>query len=148
MKNMTTFGGFTASMPEGWVDVTDDLPNESPATLAKPDGIGALQFTLAKYQSGALPNVGIKNLQELLIQFGRSRDLGNPREMNQGCGLHPYVVADFGVQGELVRVWYLSNGKDVALITYVTQQAESQGVKAELRNATSIVESFDFSVNE
>lgn len=145
MKSMTTFSdGFTASMPEGWIDVTNDLPDGSPTTLARPDGIGALQFTLAKYQSGALPKVGVNDLQELLTQFAISRDLGNPSHMHRGHGLHPYVSGDFGVQGELVRVWYLSNSKDVALITYVTQQPECPEVHEELRDATSIVESFDF----
>ena len=61
------FSGMKTMLPESWIDVTDDLPDGSPITLAKPDGIGALQFTFAKYQAGALPEVGVDDLHKLLV---------------------------------------------------------------------------------
>lgn len=144
MKNAVTFNGLTMVMPEGWVDVTDDLPDDSPSTLAKPEGVGALQFTLARYQAGASPDIGGDALQKLLTQFADSRSLGTPLHIHEGRGVHPYVAGDFDLQGELVRVWYLSNSKDVVLITYVTQQPESKQADAELLDATAIIESLEF----
>jgi hypothetical protein len=63
---------------------------------------------------------------------------------HQGQGVHPYVAADFRAQDELIRVWYLSNSRDIALITYVTQQPDAAMAGEELRDATLIVESVNF----
>ena len=144
MTNIITFGGLAATVPVGWFDVTDELSEGSPLTLAKQEGVGALQFTVAKYQAGRLPTIGEADLENLLMNFADNRGLGAPLSLNHAKGLNPYVCGSFSVQGELLRVWYVSNRKDVALITYVTQQPASGKVDEELIDATTIIESIDF----
>jgi len=39
-------------LPADWFDVTDDLPRDAPPTLARNSGVGALQFSIARYHSG------------------------------------------------------------------------------------------------
>ncbi|MFS2207633.1 hypothetical protein [Variovorax sp. Varisp36] len=44
---------------------------------------------------------------------------------------------------DLIRAWYLTNGSDVALVTYVVAAA-SGNAAAELADAGAIVRSIDF----
>ena len=67
-----------------------------------------------------------------------------PTNISEGVGRSPFVVGDFGSASELVRVWYVSNGLDVALVTYVTEQPFDTKVPEEIRSAQGIVESLEF----
>jgi len=69
MGHPFAFADVRISLLEGWVDVTDDLPEGTPPTLAKPEGVGALQFSVAKYRAGAKPNVSEDDLEALLVKF-------------------------------------------------------------------------------
>lgn len=144
MSNTVGFGSLIAELPDGWVDVTDDLPEGSPITLARQDGVGALQFTVARYKSGAVPNVTVAELKKMLAQFADSKGLGAPVEEHEGRGVHLYISGDFQVAGETIRVWYVTNGRDVALVTYVTQDAETSRIHAELQDAARIVQTVRF----
>lgn len=147
MNRAVVFDGIMANVPNGWFDVTSDLPEGSPTTLAKSDGVGALQFSLAKYQAGVNPEIAIADLSRLLMQFADSRGLGAPLREYQGHGLHPYAAGEFEVGGELMCVWHLSNGRDVVLITYVTQQQSDSAVLDEIRDAVGIVNSLEFAAS-
>lgn len=145
MTNMrVSIAEVIVELPAGWFDVTDDLPESSPVTLAKPDGVGAIQFSVAKYQGGLQPTIDDAALQSLLLTFGESRGLGSPGNTHKGEGIHRFVSGDFDLMDELVRVWYVSNGQDVALVTYVTQQPKNQMVAGELCDASAIIESLEF----
>ncbi|HSO31026.1 MAG TPA: hypothetical protein VLT33_00880, partial [Labilithrix sp.] len=61
-----SFAGLTMVIPDGWSDVTDDLPAGTPCTLARPDGIGALQFSRAHYRGGVVPEITVEDLESLL----------------------------------------------------------------------------------
>lgn len=144
MNKKTTFCGLTATLPDGWLDVTSDLPDGAPTTLARARGVGALQFTVAKYHAGTSPNIAERDLQRLLDDFAKSRNLGSSLGARHGLGLHPYVCDDFQLENERVRVYYLTNGKDLALITYVSQTPNSSETTEELTETMHIVESIDF----
>jgi hypothetical protein len=144
MSNTVGFGSLIAELPDGWLDVTDELPEGAPITLARQEGVGALQFTVAKYKSGARPNVAVADLKELLAQFAGSKGLGPPVEEHEGRGVHPYVSAGFRLDGETIRVWYVTNGRDVALVTYVAQDAETSRVHNELRDAARVIQTMRF----
>ena len=138
-----TLAGVSMTVPEGWTDVSDDLPAGSPATLAKPDGIGALQFSPAKYRAGALPKIDPHDLEQLLEDFASTRRLPK-RPIRHGRGMHPFVAADFRANGEFLRVWYISNGCDLALVTYVALEPDSPKLGDEMHEADEIVRSLDF----
>jgi hypothetical protein len=128
-------------LPNEWLDVTQDRPSSSPATLARPDGIGALQFSTAKYRSGARPNVTREDLKELLVEFFVSRQLGQPANVREREGKMLSLSGDFDGLGEFIRTWYLTNGRDVVLATYVTQESKGERVLMELSEAETIVAS-------
>ena len=51
-----------------WLDVTHELEESAPFTLAKPNGFGVLQFSTAFYVGGALPEVGLHSLSEKIVK--------------------------------------------------------------------------------
>ena len=142
MNMRVGFAGVAITLPEGWYDVTDSA--DGPSTLARSEGVGALQFSVAKYKSGTEPELDQAALRRLLFSFGESRRLGTPTNVSEGVGHSPFVAGDFNSAAELVRVWYVSNGRDVALVTYVTEQPHDTKVPDETRSAQGIVESLEF----
>ena len=144
MNKKVQFAGLTIIIPDGWFDVTEDLPAGSPSTLAKTDGIGALQFSTAKYHSGSRPNIQIQDLRDLLEEFGDSHGLGDPATIKEGAGKNPFVTADFPIEGQFLRIWHVTNGCDLVLVSYVTQEPQSQQLETELHEAATIIDSLDF----
>jgi len=145
MMNMrVSIAEVTVDLPEGWFDVTDELPDSGPITLARSEGVGAIQFSIAKYREGPQPAIDIAALQSLLLAFGDSRGLGSPANVSKGQGRNCFVSGDFGSTEEFVRVWYVSDGQDVALVTYVTQQPKNKATVEELRDAQVLIESLAF----
>ena len=138
------FAGVSLILPNEWCDVSQDLPSDTPPTLAKAEGVGALQFSTAKYKKGALPNIQYEDLWEFLRQLADSEGLGKPRETSQSRGVHPFVSGTFSSKGNLFRVWYISNGRDVTLVSYVASETESEKAKQEVAEAETIVASLDF----
>lgn len=82
MSHRCTFADVLIELPAGWADVGDDMPEGAPPTLARVDGVGALQFSVARYQSGANPNIHEDDLDELLREFARKQSLGFPRTLS------------------------------------------------------------------
>lgn len=112
-----------------------------PPTLGKEDGVGVLQFSVARHAAGVGLAVGSGTLRELLLDFGRTHGWGEPTRICQGRGLgQTHVVSgDFLPAGECVRVWYLAAGGDVAFITYVTLLPDDPRVAGELREASVLI---------
>lgn len=113
------FDSFSMQAPSGWVDITDEVEaDHPPLTLAKPDGVGALQFSIALYSSGAEPNPCSKELLQMVNEFGRAR--GWRRAALQVTEEEPLrlAAASFHVDDTFYRVWYISDGLNFAFITY------------------------------
>ena len=76
--------GMTVRPAQGWNDITADLDHDAPWTLAREDGLGALQFSTAIFNSGAAPEVSIEDLAAMLAErwqrFGAPRRSGSFRE--------------------------------------------------------------------
>lgn len=138
------FAGLKLALPTGWLDITDDLPSGSPSTLAREDGAGALQFSVARYGAGKPPNIGPDDLRGMLDDFSRSRALSAASEPRTWKSLNTYISNDYQSGVDFVRVWYVTNGKDVTLVTFVTRDADSSETQAELGEADSIVASISF----
>lgn len=142
MNMRVEFAGVAIALPDGWFDVTPDAGG--PSTLARPEGIGAVQLSVAKYKKGAAPAIDRPTLRGLLFDFGKSRGLGVPTNVTEGEGCCQFVAGDFNSDADLVHVWYVSNGSDVALVTYLTQQPLNEDVPLEVRAAHEMVESLEF----
>jgi len=143
--NRITFAGLSIVVVNGWFDVTDDLPEGSPQTLAKSDsGIGALQFSVARYQAGSRPNVRGEDLRELLEEFAHDHGLGQPSNINELSGSPQSISGDFSSEAEFIRIWYVTNGSDVVLVSYVTQETLNALLPGELSEAEAIVRSIAF----
>lgn len=130
----------------GWLDVTSEMgdPN-TPFTLAKADGVGALQFSIAQYHRGKLPDVTPVDLSELLKSFAGSRDLGDGFD---GCATNDaklICAMSFRWGRNFLRVWYYSNRLDIAQVTYVCEW----GLEVrELHECSVIVNHLEFLPNE
>jgi len=132
-------------LPPGspWSDVTYELAGKgAPLTLAKDDGVGALQITEAQFVSGAAPNADPPTLLSMLREFGESAALGQATDMNVEAG--PPIVAAASFAGDAyVRVWYLSDGENIALATY-TCPLENAARSGEVAECEAIVRTVRF----
>jgi hypothetical protein len=139
------FAGMDITLPGGWVDVTDDLAEGSPCTLAKSeDGIGALQFSVARYQSGPQPLFDLEKLRDLLNDFAQRHALGAPTNVHGEQGETFVIRGDFRKGEEFIRVWYVTDGNDIAHVTYVASELQSPSLQSELREADAIVQSIRY----
>lgn len=114
--------------------------------MARCQGVGALQFSVGKYVSGPLPDVGETQLRGFLTDFGARRGL-RISGVSTGLGRNRFIVGTHEAGGELIRVWYVTNGRDLALVTYVARDDGDDSrrlVLAELEDADGIVRSTDF----
>jgi hypothetical protein len=138
MKEEHTLGSLLITAQAGWLDVTDEIgAKNAPFTLTKNDGFGALQFTAATFKDGVKPKIIPGDLQKLLADFASSRELRkgyDPKEYTQRGGFT--AARSFTTDSQFVRVWYCSNGQDIALVTYVCQKEYE---KKELRECEKMI---------
>jgi hypothetical protein len=133
---------FAVQVPNGWNDITETVESDCPPfTLARSDGVGALQFSIATYKSGPHPNPQSIDIHELLDDFGRSRDLGMPTAVLSEAGPPMVAAGNFVLGSDSVRVWYLSDGRNFAFITYTSSSID---FGLELSDCEGIVRSLEF----
>ncbi len=138
--------GCSVSVSEGWRDVTETLEMDSPPpTLAKEHGVGALQFSIALYRDGPVPNATVGDLQELLSGFAASRNLGDGFDRRETTSKQLMTAASFHSEGDLLRVWYVSDGENIGFITYVCAW-ESRHI--EVAECDAIVNSLRFELRQ
>jgi hypothetical protein len=136
------FYGLDITLPPDWADITDELDEDSPPTLARPDGVGALQFTISRYRGGDAPTFNPQSLQALLEAFCER----NGFDCDPQTETHDNIVISKALsvaEGELISVWYVSNSLDVVLATYVSHDGGDQ-TSVELMEADSIIKSMTF----
>ncbi len=133
-------GGITFEAEAGWVDVTED---GEPWTMTRgEEGIGALQFSLAFYKGGEVPNPTPQDLLAMVRDFGLQRELGPGfDETCRDLGSIKVAAASHRSQGYFLRAWYVSDGANIALVTYTS---EWEVRDRELVQAERIVESLQF----
>ena len=135
-------GNLRIAPAAGWLDVTRQIDADSPPfSLARSDGVGVMQFSVAEYEHGELPNIQPNHLKRLLADFALSREIGRgfdlvSREKPLLTCAQSYI---YGTQ--FLRVWYCSNGRDVVLVTYVCAQGAQP---AELPDCEKMIESLEF----
>ncbi|AZO35683.1 MAG: hypothetical protein EOS76_33345 [Mesorhizobium sp.] len=136
------FYGLHFDLPSDWADRTDNVPEGVP-TLALPSGVGAFQFTIARYAGGKHPRVSIVALRSMLAEFCRKqpRAFDDPvtnmgKVFSVGCVSHDL--------SETLGVWYLSNGSDVVLATYLGLSFDHPEVASELAEVRQSIATMDF----
>jgi hypothetical protein len=143
MNMRVEFNGLRFNLPHGWADITDDLPAGSPPSLARPTGVGAVQFSVAKYRGGKEPDVTVESLQKLLADFHAQHAIPGAEPISK-IGKTMSVGATSIANGELISATYLSNGKDVVLTTYICQDTDSPELHEDLDGVEEILTSMDF----
>jgi hypothetical protein len=81
---LVTIAGLRFEISEDWCDIAGDLAPGSPPALAREDGVGAIQFSVAKYKSGAKPSITESDLKRMLSEL---------LEAKQVAGVVPEAVA-------------------------------------------------------
>ena len=141
MKTRSRLYDITIEVPSDWRDITDEENKDAPITLAKPDGVGALQFSIAMYKSGKLPAARLDDLVDLSKDFGKSHHLGAPFDETTTEGDVLIAGASYRVHGDFIRAWHVSDRKNFALVTYT---CENDLEKLELKECEEIVNSILF----
>lgn len=137
----TRHSNFTIEPAPDWFDVTDDVPGDNvPITFTRPDGFGALQFSIASYRSGPVPDAGTNTLLALLHDFAQSRELGPATDLcTEGAQLR-LAAASFHTDS-FIRVWYLSDGRSFALATFT---CDAEHAVDELPDCEQMVRTLSF----
>jgi hypothetical protein len=137
-----TFDTFSVAAPRGWEDITDSVETEvPPPTLALGDGVGTLQFSVALYVKGPIPDPTRENLLEMVAAFGEARGLGAPRDVVVESSPLRLAAGSFAWDTDFLRVWQVSDGRNFAFVTYT---CESGREIEELRDCERIVRSLQF----
>jgi hypothetical protein len=137
------FSNFAVDLPPGWGDITDHVEaDNTPATVARDDGVGALQFSIGLYESGPRPLGSVEELQELLHGFAQSRGLTSPNDTVRENSPRGLVAASFEPGDDFLRVWYISEGGNFAFVTYTSDRANFD--PRELSEVEKIVRSLIF----
>ena len=146
--NQVTFSGINIALADGWFDVTDDLPEGSPNSLAKPHGVGVVQISTATYRAGRRPRIDCDALKDLLYDFCESNKLGRARNIQESAAENSIVSGDFVDESEFTRIWYVSDGVNVAFVTYVSLQGlTSSATRSELDEAHTMIHSIKFAAS-
>lgn len=134
------FHGITFDLPDGWTDITDDLPDGSPPTLARPSGVGAIQFSIAKYGSGADPKATVSDLRKFCAEFCVQHAIDESWIVEYPARMM-CVGAKTNDLDEFLAAWYLSNGRDFVFVTYVGVNEDIEQSQGEFDDAQLLVES-------
>lgn len=117
-----------------------------PFTLSMPDGVGALQFSVASYESGSPPKMDTAALESMIREFTEENSLGPLRDLVQEQEELSLAAASFSLDEQTFgRVWYVSDGFNVAKVTYVCEQVQPP---LELLAAEQIVRSLRFTASD
>lgn len=135
--------GLQFDLPSEWEDITDELENKWPPTLARTSGVGALQFSIARYESGKLPNITIGDLRWILADFCANLSLEFSEPVEKIGRINSVESVSDGEE-RLVAVWHISNGRDYAMVTYTSLSPEDPETGDELSQARRIVASIEF----
>jgi hypothetical protein len=134
------FGGLLLDVPGDWGDITPDEEGYPP-TLARDDGFGALQFSGATYESGEKPDIDEVALTQMFRNYCKGQTLNIAPERMKDAAVICVGGMDKGAEF-LTAVWLLTNGMDVALVTYTSHDCPE--AYAELKIAQQIVASATF----
>jgi len=115
-----SFGGIKVDVPTGWADFTSQVEGvDPPFTLADLTvDIGALQFSIAIFTGGPVPNPTPEELLAMARELGERHFFSDPHDLvTESNGLRLGAVS-YRMASGFVRIWYVSDGQNFAKITY------------------------------
>ena len=128
------------STPPNWHNA-QDAASKSNVTLRRGEGTdaGLLQMSLALYRGGQIPNPSAQDLERQARDYGGKIGYGEPRESSSGsCALGLYGTAVFLPSARMrAQLWFVSNGRDFVLVSYVCPAAPATGEVAEAQAIVS-----------
>lgn len=128
---------------DDWRDITDDLDAGAPPTLALEDGVGAIQFSTALYKGGEPPAATPADIEQLFAEFCERNDL--VIEASSWSGRITFGTGGVSANdAELIGAWQVSDGQNIALVTYTCLQPDDPAALHELRKAEAIAKSVEF----
>ncbi|HEU5066893.1 MAG TPA: hypothetical protein VFT61_01730 [Sphingomicrobium sp.] len=132
------FYGLEFDLPDGWEDITQP---DGPPALARPDGIGAIQFSFASRTDGV--RITLNDLRTEATEFGE--ETGRIFEhRTERSGEIDWVCGRSTTDGELFALWLLTNGSDLVFVTYNCLEPRDPKAISEMRDAERIVSSMSF----
>ncbi len=142
------FHGLTFDLPDGWFDFTNEVDGNWPPTLAQAEASGVIQFSVARYASGKLPGITMDDLRQFCVTFCEQHGI-NPGGISEVDAHLPCAGVRSEPREEVIAAWYLSNGADVAFVTYISYvgQAEEH-IEKQLADALSLVKTAGFVIAE
>ncbi len=136
------FQDFQVEPGPEWRDITHSLKQQDmPYTIAKDDGMGALQFSVRLYRGGAVPSRTIMDLHSMVMEYGQRNQLGVPFVESAFQDSISGVGASFHVGADFVRIWCLSDMANIAFATYVCEWSHRE---REVDECEQIVRSLRF----
>ncbi|MFZ5438749.1 MAG: hypothetical protein ACOZQL_02010 [Myxococcota bacterium] len=142
--------GLGLRIPDDWSETTNEQPSGTP-TLAKHNGIGLLQFTVARYLTGARPDITAEDAINLLSTFLENTGVRAPAEhvrqhIRLGLSTHGLRTAHANLarSSEFVRAWCITDGENSAIATYLTLRPWDPGFRTEFNESCEIVSSIQF----
>jgi hypothetical protein len=117
--NFYKIGNLHILTPADWLDVTNKLKEpDPPLTLARPNGLGAIQVSVAEYEDGKAAKINLSDLGNLLEDFAQTSELGSGYDLTAEENPLLISAASFDFKDRFLRVWYCSNGQSVIFVTY------------------------------
>jgi hypothetical protein len=141
-RTVLRFPGFRVTASDEWSDITDTVEApDAPFTMARIDGVGALQFSPAMYRGGKEPSPGMDDLRSMLAEFAEKRGLGEAFDERSFSGEVYGTGASYHPQADFLRVWYLSDGRNIMFATYFCDWEHRSG---EIQESEEITASLRF----
>lgn len=135
------FYGLSLDVGDTWGDITPEDDVDWPPTLARDGGVGALQFSIARNKSGEHPDVTPEKLARLLSERS-DLPIGSITAFN---AKRIFGVRTSGsLEGRTLVSWYVSDGANIAFVTYTGSERGSSEDEYELAEADVIVRSIVF----
>src|SRR5688572_18678978 len=126
-------------LPITWLDISQQNP-EGPSTYIRQEYekslLNYLQFSLANYVKGKIPNPTESDLITLAKKSGMKAGFGLITKTDSGnCKFGKFGTAAFTSEQYITaQVWYLSNGKDFILASYLCSKDPSEIELQEVKN--------------
>ena len=140
--NQYKIGNLVINTPPEWKDIIETVNDAgAPFTMAKDGGIGAIQFSVAEYRGGELPLFTLSDLSDMRHEFATGRGFSKAFDESTSEGKISASGGSYHADQDLVRVWYCSNGMDIALVTYVS---DWDGRNNESKECDDIVSRLEF----
>jgi len=128
-----SFHGLNLHLPSGWCDITDIEAAEAIPTLAREDGVGALQFSMLWQLSGAVSVITAADIRGIHDEFIKNKGLERLKAIDLRRAVGGVICSgDYKREDDFIRVYHHTDGTHVLISTYLYREI--------LRNEQEVIE--------